>query len=84
MTRLPIIFAVAVCTFVFSFLLHAQERLGPPIEIRSLHGGASVMYYQKDRTARGTNGVIIDYNGTVLTADSVFLNQDCEKRRADA
>ena len=77
MTRLPIIFAVAVCTFLTGFPLLAQEqRLAAPVEIRSLNGGGTgVEYDLKNKTARGTNGVFIDYEGTVLIADSVFVNE---------
>lgn len=32
-------------------------------------------YDLKNKTARGTNGVFIDYEGTVLIADSVFVNE---------
>jgi lipopolysaccharide assembly outer membrane protein LptD (OstA) len=76
MTRLPIIFAVAVCTSLTGFSLHAQQQLTSPIEIRSLKGeGTGVEYNLKEKTARGTNGVFIDYEGSVLIADSVFVDE---------
>lgn len=84
MTRLPIIIAVAVCTFVFPVSIHAQQQLKAPFNIRSLRGdGTAVMYDLRNRTAWGTNGVFIDYNGTVLTADSVFLNETNGNATAD-
>src|SRR5579871_6231473 len=85
MTRLPIIFAVAVCTFLTGFPLLAQEqRLASPVIIRSLNGqSAGVEYDLKNKTMRGTNGVFIDYEGTVLIADSVFVNEVTSNAVAD-
>jgi LPS-assembly protein len=75
MTRLPIIAAVAVFSFAVSFSLHAEE-LSSPIEIRSLKPGqTSVTYDLKHHTAAGTNGIFINYNGSILTADSVSVDQ---------
>ncbi|HWD92760.1 MAG TPA: hypothetical protein VG938_10455 [Verrucomicrobiae bacterium] len=37
----------------------------------------------RNNTGRGTNGVFIDYNGTVLTADGVFLNRNSGEAIAD-
>jgi lipopolysaccharide assembly outer membrane protein LptD (OstA) len=84
MTRLPIIFAVAVCTFFISSSLHAQQQTNSPIEIRSLHeGGTGVVYDLKNHSATGTNGVFIDYNGTILTADSVHVEEVSGDATAD-
>jgi lipopolysaccharide assembly outer membrane protein LptD (OstA) len=84
MTRLPIIFAVALCTSLTVFPLLAQERLTSPIEIRSLSGeGTGVEYDLKNKTARGTNGVFINYEDSVLMADSVFVNEVTGEAIAD-
>jgi LPS-assembly protein len=84
MTRLPIIVAAAVFSSVICWSLHAQQEINSPIDIRSLQNGATGIYLDlRNNTARGTNGVFIDYNGTVLTADSVFLDRNSGQAIAD-
>ena len=84
MTRLPITLAVAVCSFVTCLSLHAQERPNSEIEIQSLRGtGTGVTYNLRERTATGTNGVFINYNGTVLIADSVTVDETTGDALAD-
>ncbi|HLX70953.1 MAG TPA: LPS assembly protein LptD [Verrucomicrobiae bacterium] len=47
-----------------------------PIEIRSLRGeGTGVTYDRKTQVATGTNGVFINYEGSVLIGDSVSINE---------
>ena len=76
MTRLPNILAVAVCSLAACLSLHAQQETNSEIEIQSLHGGGTgVTYNMREQTATGTNGVLINYNGTVLIADSVTINE---------
>lgn len=75
MTRLLNILAVAVFLLAVSFSLHAQEQTNSEIEIQSLHGETGVRYNLRERTATGTNGVFINYKGTVLIADSVTVNE---------
>ncbi|HXS68991.1 MAG TPA: hypothetical protein VN761_09125 [Candidatus Polarisedimenticolia bacterium] len=76
MTRLPII--VAAAAFFFAcFTLRAQQDTNSTIEIRSLQTGqANAVYDLKHNTAAGTNGIFINYKGTILTADSVFLDKN--------
>src|SRR6185437_9042763 len=76
MTRLPII--VAAAAFFFAcFTLRAQQDTNSTIEIRSLQTGqANAVYDLRHHTAAGTNGIFIDYKGTILTADSVFLDKN--------
>jgi LPS-assembly protein len=83
MTRLPTIFAVAVFFFVVCFSLHAQPELNRDIIIESLTGDTSITYNLNKNTGTGTNGVFIDYNGSVLTADSVFVDQNSHEALAD-
>jgi LPS-assembly protein len=84
MTRLPIIVAAAVFFFLTSFTLRAQQDTNATIEIRSLEDGqASAVIDLRNHTAGGTNGIFIDYNGSVLTADSVFVDQDSGEAIAD-
>jgi LPS-assembly protein len=76
MTRLPIIVAAAVFSFAICLSLRAQQEMTSPIIIRSLHGGdTSVIYDMRHHTAEGTNGVFIDYNGTILTGDAVSVDE---------
>jgi lipopolysaccharide assembly outer membrane protein LptD (OstA) len=84
MTRLPIIVAAAIFFFVTSLSLHAQSEMNSPLEIRSLRNGeTSVFWSLRNNTGRGTNGVFINYNGTVLVADSVFLDRNTGQAIAD-
>lgn len=84
MTRLPIIVAAAIFSFAICLSLRAQQEINSSIEIRSLQGGnTDISYNLRERTARGTNGVFIDYNGSVLTADSVYLNENSGEAIAD-
>src|SRR3979411_2231655 len=83
MTRVPIIAAVALFFLTISCPLRAQQT-GSAIEIRSLNGGgAFVSHNLRDNTSTGTNGVFINYKGTVLIADSVFLDNNSGLAIAD-
>ena len=82
MTRLPIIVAAAVFYFIICGPVDAQQ-IDSGIEIQSLHGGTYVSYDIKNRIWHGTNGVFINYKGTVLTADSVTVNRTSEEAIAD-
>jgi LPS-assembly protein len=73
MTRLPIIIAAAVFSLI-SFPARAQQKMASAIEIKSL-GETPMSVYYKNGIAYGSNGVFINYNGTVLTADAVSLDQ---------
>ena len=68
MTRLPIIVAAAI--FLVCFSVDAQQAK-PDMTIQSLdtNNPAGLWYEGQTRVAHGTNGVYINYNGTVLTAD---------------
>jgi len=84
MTRLPIIVAAAAFFLATCFTLRAQQDTNSTIEIRSLQDGqASAVIDLRHHTAAGTNGVFIDYNGSVLTADSVFVDNDSGEAIAD-
>jgi lipopolysaccharide assembly outer membrane protein LptD (OstA) len=83
MTRVPIIAAVALFFLTISCPLRAQQT-GSAIEIRSLNGGGTfVSHNLRDNTSSGTNGVFINYKGTVLIADSVFLDNNSGLAIAD-
>jgi LPS-assembly protein len=83
MTRLSIIIAAAI----FSFLVCAPAGAQPitdQIEIKSLRNdGTAVSYDMRNNTMGGTNGVFINYHGTMLTADSVFVNRNSGEAIAD-
>lgn len=83
MTRLPIIVAAALFSLLICPPLRAQPT-NSAIEIRSLQGGNSgVIYDMRTGTATGTNGIFINYNGSVLTADTVSVNQRSGEAEAD-
>jgi LPS-assembly protein len=83
MTRLSIIIAAVI----FSFLVCAPAGAQPisdQIEIKSLRNdGTAVSYDMRNNTMGGTNGVFINYHGTMLTADSVFVNRNSGEAIAD-
>jgi len=83
MTRLPIIIAVAVFSAVICLPVRAQFQPTSGIDIQTLHGGTDVTYDMRHGTARGTNGVFINYNGAALTADSVFVDENTGEAIAD-
>lgn len=83
MTRLPIIVAAAIFSVLFCLPVRAQQT-NSAIEIRSLNGGnANVTYDMRTRTASGTNGIFIDYNGSILTADAVSVDEISGAATAD-
>jgi lipopolysaccharide assembly outer membrane protein LptD (OstA) len=85
MRQFPAIAAFALLSAVFPFIAFAQEQ--PTWDIQALNNiipglpvGSIMM--QGD-TATGTNGVYVKYGATVLTADSVSLNQQTGNVVAD-
>ena len=75
MTRLPIIVAAAIFSFFVCIPVRAQQ-LNSGVEVRSLSGsGTDVVIDLRNHTMGGTNGVLIKMNGTVLTADSAFVDR---------
>src|SRR6185437_8048999 len=76
MTRLPIIVAAAFFSLLVCTSVSAQQRNSDMV-IQSLdtNNPAGVWYEMAAHVAHGTNGVLIDYNGTVLTAQSVSWDQ---------
>src|SRR6266498_1414075 len=82
MTRLPIIVAAALFSFLICGPARAQQE--DDFEIKSLQGGGTGVFYEaRTGIARGTNGVFINYHGTVLTADSVAVNKKSGEAMAD-
>jgi LPS-assembly protein len=83
MTRLSIIIAAAIFSFLVCLPLRAQP-ITDQIEIKSLRNdGTAVSYDMRNNTMGGTNGVFINYHGTMLTADSVFVNRNSGEAIAD-
>ena len=83
MTRLPIIVAAAIFSFFVCLPVRAQQ-LKSNVEVRSLSGsGTDVVIDLRHNTMGGTNGVLIKYNGTVLTADSAFVDRGSGEAIAD-
>lgn len=83
MTRLPIIIAAALFFLTLSCPVRAQQT-DSSIDIQSLRGeGTYIARDMRNNTATGTNGVFISYKGTVLTADSVFVDENSGQAIAD-
>ena len=83
MTRLPIIVAAAIFSFLVCIPVRAQQ-LNSGVEVRSLSGsGTDVVIDLRHHTMGGTNGVLIKMNGTVLTADSAFVDRNSGEAIAD-
>src|ERR1700755_254806 len=82
MTRLPIIIAAAL--FFLTISCSVRARPTADLDIHSLNGeGTYISRDMQNSTATGTNGVFINYNGTVLTADSVFVDEKSGQATAD-
>lgn len=80
MTRLRTIFAAAV----FSFITLALRAEDGGWDFESLSPGESgVTVDLRTGTMTGTNGVLVKYNGSVLTADRVTANQKTGDATAD-
>ncbi len=83
MTRLPITVAAAIFSFLVCTPVRAQQ-LNSGVEVRSLSGsGTDVVIDLRHHTMGGTNGVLIKMNGTVLTADSAFVDRTSGEAIAD-
>jgi len=83
MTRLPIIAATALF-FVLVCLSVDAQQLTSDLIVRSLNGtGAEFEVNRRNNTVGGTNGMLVEYNGTVLTADSVFVDKNSGDAIAD-
>jgi LPS-assembly protein len=84
MTRLPIIVAAAAFSFLLCSPVYAQQN-NSDIEIQSLdtNNPAGVWIETRNGIAHGTNGVFINYMGTVLSADSVVVYTTNHEARAD-
>src|SRR6185437_4573664 len=83
MTRLPIIAATALF-FVLVCLSVDAQQLTSDLIVRSLNGtGAEFEVNRRNNTIGGTNGMFVEYHGTVLTADSVFVDKNPGEAIAD-
>ena len=72
MTSLRANLLFAAFSFAVCFSVRAQESV---IEIEKLRPDSGAVYNLRDRTVTVTNGAIIKYPGTVLTAETVFANE---------
>jgi LPS-assembly protein len=84
MTRLPIIVAAAFFSLLVCNSVSAQQA-NSDMTIQSLdtNNPAGVWYEMTTHIAHGTNGVLINFNGTVLTADAVSWDQISGEATAD-
>jgi LPS-assembly protein len=84
MTRLPIIVASAFFSLLVCVSVPAQQA-NSDMTIQSLdtNNPAGLWYEMTARVAHGTNGVYINYNGTVLTADAASWDQNSGQAIAD-
>lgn len=67
-----ILFVAAIC-FVQTPTLLAQEQ--PPLEIKPLSADGRIEYNLEQQTAVATNGVMVSYGDTVVTADRIRVDQ---------
>ena len=81
MKRLRSIYILALGVLAFSHGLRAQQQ--PAWEIEPLWGQGSVEYYVATGVVKASNGVFVKYGDTVLTADTVSVNQTTGKAIAD-
>jgi lipopolysaccharide assembly outer membrane protein LptD (OstA) len=84
MTRLPIIVAAAIFSLLLCVSASAQPE-NSQIIIQSLdtNNPAGVWYEGRTHISHGTNGVLIIYGGTILTADAVSLDHNSDVATAD-
>jgi LPS-assembly protein len=81
MMRLRPILILAVSLLVFCS--HAMAQLRPGWEMYSRWNQGAVVYSMAERLATATNGVVIKYGNTVLTADTVTVNDATGEAIAD-
>jgi LPS-assembly protein len=67
-------FTLAFCALGFPLALRAQQQ--PTLEIDALSEEGGVVYDFATHTVTGTNGVIVRYGPTILTADRISANED--------
>jgi lipopolysaccharide assembly outer membrane protein LptD (OstA) len=73
MIRLRALVLLCCCSGGLSASLFAQQS--PEYHLKALNDQGWAEYDLKNHIGRGTNGVIFDYGGAVLTADSMSLNE---------
>ncbi len=84
MTRLPIIAAAAIFSFLLCVPARAQQKPDDSIVIQSLTGsGMDVMHDMRHGISRGTNGIFISSHGTILTANSVTVDHNSSEAIAE-
>ncbi len=84
MTRLPIIVAAAaISSFLFCVSASAQPENKLHIESLDTNKPVSAWTDLRNNLSYGTNGVLINYNGTILTADSAAVNHNSGVATAD-
>ena len=77
MTQLRAIVMLALCAIAFPGILHAQQK--PQLEINALNDNSWVEYNETTGILTGTNGILLHYGDTVLTADSVVVDRAKEE-----
>jgi LPS-assembly protein len=81
MTHLRAMFVLALCAITFPGVLRAQEQ--PQLEIKVLSDQGWVEYEYGTGIMRGTNGIILRYGDTVLTADQVAVDRGKQEALAE-
>jgi lipopolysaccharide assembly outer membrane protein LptD (OstA) len=85
MTRLRSIFLAALCLLWLGPALLAQEREEGDLEIVGLTDQSWAEYYYNltNNVAYGHSGAMVRYEGAVLTADEISLNEQTKEVTAD-
>jgi LPS-assembly protein len=81
MTQLRAILVFALCAIAFPGILRAQKQ--PELEIEALTEQGWVEYDYATGVGGGTNGVLLRYGDTVLTADQVVVDRGKEEAIAE-
>jgi len=64
-------------------LVSVQAQQQPPISVEPRGPDSQIEFSGKSRNITGTNGLIVKYEGVVMTADSASVNSDTGETEAD-
>ncbi len=76
--------AAILYVFLFAVLcLSATAQEKPSISLEPLSPESQIEFFGKTRMIAGTNGVIVKYEGAVLSANTLLVNSDTGEAEAD-
>ena len=83
MTKFPAMLALVLAAALFSFSAGAQEKPAAAVDVRSQTKDGFLDIDAATGSYTGTNGVVVIYSNTVLTADSATVNSKTHEVNAD-